>query len=104
MGDAEYDSYLYASGMPNRIAVTNVIQTSPAEAAGLRRGDIIMQYGGEKVYSSQQLTELRSSGERGAPVAVDVIRDGQPMRITMPRGPMGIGNESTSVDPAAPGG
>jgi hypothetical protein len=104
LGESEYDRYLYASGMPNRIAVTNVIQTSPAEAAGLRRGDIIVQYGGEKVYSSQQLTELRSSGERGASVAVDIIRDGQPMRITMPRGPMGIGTELTSVDPAAPGG
>jgi hypothetical protein len=104
LGDTEYDRYLYASGMPNRIAVTNVIQTSPAEAAGLRRGDIIVHYGGEKVYSSQQLTDLRSSGERGASVAVDIIRDGQPMRITMPRGPMGIGTELRSVDPAAPGG
>lgn len=104
MGDAEYDRYLYASGIPNRIAVANVIQTSPAEAAGLRRGDVIVQYGGDRVYSSQQLTDLRSSGERGAPVAVDIIRDGQPMRITMPRGPMGISTELTSVDPAAPGG
>lgn len=104
LGDAKYDSYLYASGMPNRIAVANVIQTSPAEAAGLRRGDVIVQYGGEKIYSSQQLTELRSAGERGTAVAVDIIRDGQPMRITIPRGPMGISTEMTSVDPAAPGG
>jgi hypothetical protein len=104
LGDDKYDRYLYASGMPNRIAVSNVIQTSPAEAAGLRRGDIIMRYGGEKVYSSQQLTELRSAGERGAPVAVDIIRDGQSMRITMPRGPMGIGTDLTSVNPDEPGG
>jgi hypothetical protein len=104
LGDEKYDQYLYASGSPNRIAVANVIQTSPAEAAGLRPGDIIMQYGGEKIYSSQQLTELRSTGERGAPVAVDIIREGQLMRVTMPRGPMGIATEMTSVDPAAPGG
>jgi hypothetical protein len=35
---------------------------------------------------------------------VDIIRDGQPMRITMPRGPMGIGTDRTSVNPDAPGG
>jgi S1-C subfamily serine protease len=104
LGDAAYDRYLYASGQPNRIAVTSVIQTSPAETAGLRPGDILLQYGGERIYSAQQLTSLRSSGARGAPVTVDIIRDGQPLRITMPRGPMGIQTELSLVDPAAPGG
>jgi C-terminal processing protease CtpA/Prc len=104
LGDAAYDRYLFASGRPNRIEVASVIQTSPAERAGLRRGDIISRYAGEKIFSSEQLTGLRSAGDRGAPVVVDIIRDGQPMRITVPRGPMGIQTQQSQLDPAADGG
>jgi C-terminal processing protease CtpA/Prc len=104
LGDDAYDRYLFASGRPNRIEVTSVIQTSPAESAGLRQGDIIASYGGEKIFSTQQLTDLRSTGERGSAVTLDIIRDGQAMRITMRRGPMGIQTQPTLVDPDATGG
>lgn len=104
IGDEAYDRYLFASGRPNRIAVGTVIPTSPAERAGFQVGDVVMSYGGEKVYSTEQLTNLRSSGDSGALVAVDIIRDGQPIQITMPRGPMGIVTRSNVIDPGATGG
>lgn len=99
LGDDAYDKYLFASGRPNRIAVGSVISTSPAERAGLKPGDIIMTYAGEKVFSSQQLTSLRSSGELGASVAIGIVRDGQAMLISMPRGPMGVQTQPVLVDP-----
>ena len=104
LGDHAYERYLFASGRPNRISVGAVIETSPAEAAGLLPGDIIMSYAGERIFSTQQLTSLRSTGDRGAPVTLEIIRSGEPMQITMPRGPMGVQTRQDRIDPSAPGG
>jgi hypothetical protein len=102
VGDELYDRYLFASGFPNRIAVGSIIETSPAQKAGFQSGDVVVRYGGEKVYSTQQLVNLRSSGERGEPVTVEILRNGQSLQLTMPRGPMGISTGPMLVDPAAP--
>jgi C-terminal processing protease CtpA/Prc len=102
LGDDLYDRYLIASGMPNRVAVGSIIETSPAEQAGFRPGDVIVRYGGENVYSAEQLIDLRSSGAHGQSVAVEVLRNGQSLQLTIPRGPMGMSTAPTFVDPAAP--
>ena len=104
LGDDAYDRYLYASGRPNRIAVGTVIATSPAERAGFKTGDVIRSYGGERVFSSAQLVDLRSAGQIGTSVVVEIVRDGELMQITMPRGPMGVQTRPDRVDPFAPGG
>lgn len=99
LGDDGFDRYLYALGRPNRVVVGSTIETSQARKAGLERGDVIVRYGGEPVYSNWHMVRLRSSGKLGAPVIVEITRDGQPMQITMPRGPMGIGGHVESIDP-----
>ena len=104
LGDDAYDRYLYASGRPNRIAVGSVIATSPAEQAGFKTGDVIRSYGGERVFSSAQLVNLRSAGKIGTSVVVEIVRDGELMQITMLRGPMGVQTRPDRVDPFAPGG
>ena len=104
LGDEAYDRYLFASGRPNRIAVSTIIETSPAERAGFKPGDVIKSYGGERVFSGQQLTKLRSTGEKGAPVTIEIIRNGELMQITMPRGPMGVQIGLDTVDPSTPDG
>ncbi len=104
LGDDAYNRYLFASGRPNRVTVGRVIETSPAELAGLQSGDVIRSYGGERVFSSAQLVNLRSAGEKGVPVIVEIIRDGQLMQILMPRGAMGVETRSRMVDPSAAGG
>lgn len=104
LGDDAYSHFLFAIGRPNRITVGMVIETSPAEQAGLLLGDVIRSYAGERVFSSTQLTSLRSSGDKGMPVIVEIIRDGEPMQLWMPRGPMGIQIQQDRVDPGAPGG
>ena len=76
LGDDAYDRYLFVSGRPNRLAVGTVIATSPAEQAGLLKGDVIRSYGGERVFSNEQLINLRSAGDRGVPVVIEIIRDG----------------------------
>lgn len=102
LGDDGYDRYLFAMGRPNRVTVGRVIETSPAEQAGLQQGDMIISYAGERVFSTQQLTTLRSQGDRGAPVTVEILRNGKPMQITLPRGPMGVQTAMDVIDPSAP--
>ncbi|MDJ0939684.1 MAG: PDZ domain-containing protein [Woeseiaceae bacterium] len=99
LGDADYDRYLYANGSPNRVGIQSVIGTSPAEAAGLQAGDTIVSYGGQRVFTTEQLLELRSSGESGQPVAVEVMRNGQIVQVSMPRGPIGITTMPSRRDP-----
>lgn len=100
LGDEAYDRYLYASGSPNRLSVQSVIATSPAEQAGLRQGDVILSYGDQRVYSNRQLIELRSSGAQGEPVSVKILRDGEALDVSLPRGPIGIQTGRISVDPS----
>lgn len=101
LGDDRFDQYLIASGYPNRIAVGSVIDGSPAANAGFRMGDVIVTYAGEKVYSARQLIDLRSSGQLGEPVAVEIRRNGQLLQLTIPRGPMGMAAMPTRFDPAS---
>ena len=104
LGDDAYDRYLYASGRANRIAVGSVIATSPAEQAGFKTGDVIRSYGGERVFSSAQLVQLRSAGQIGTSVVIEIVRDGELMQIIMPRGAMGVQTRPDRVDPLTPGG
>lgn len=99
IGDDAYDRYLFATRGLNRISVSSVIADSPAAQAGFEAGDLVLRYGGERVFSAAELLELRSSGAQGAPVVVDVLRGGQHLQLTMPRGAMGIALVPARRDP-----
>lgn len=90
LGEAGYERYLEASGRSTAITVGSVIESSPAERAGLMPGDRITRYGGERVFSMTDLTRQTMDGTAGQQVVVDIVRDGQPMQVVMPRGPLGI--------------
>jgi C-terminal processing protease CtpA/Prc len=100
LGAEAYDRYLFASGLPNRVAVASIVETSPAQNAGFQPGDVVLTYAGNKVFSNQQLVELRSSGVLGEPVTVEVARNGEVVQLTISRGPMGLGTRPMRVDPA----
>ena len=100
LSDTEFDRYLYAQGRPNRVVVQSVIETSPAERAGFLPGDVLVSYGGQRIFSNQELTNSRSTGTVGENVVVEILRDGRPMRISLPRGPMGITGGMTAIDPS----
>ncbi len=90
IGDAEYEMYLEAANRPTSVAVASVLQASPALTAGLQRGDRITHYDGERVYSIQDLRRAQMDGEPGQNVVVNFERDGTPMQVMLPRGPLGI--------------
>jgi hypothetical protein len=90
LGDAEYEKYLLAQGGRASITVGDVINSSPANRAGLRPGDQILGYDGQRVFSMDELKSMAFSGDPGEDVIVDIERNGQRMQLVLPRGPMGI--------------
>ncbi len=90
LGNAEYEQYLVANGRSTAVAVTGVMQSSPAEGAGLKNGDRIVGYNGERVYSMLDMTRLVGGYDGSNPVVIDIERDGVPMQVTLPPGPLGI--------------
>ena len=90
LGDADFERYLVANDRPTTISVSSVIESSPAQSAGLQAGDEIVRYDGERVFSMSDLTHQTMDGVAGQTVIVDIMRGGTPMQIVLPRGPVGI--------------
>jgi len=89
LGDAEYEKYLQAQGRPTSVPVQNVLASSPAANAGLQPGDHIVGYDGQRVFDSGDLIQKTMAGGTGT-VVVDLLRDGAPMQVVVPRGPIGV--------------
>jgi len=90
LGDADFERYLIANNRSTSITVSSVIESSPAQSAGLQPGDEIVRYDGERVFNISDLTRRTMDGAAGQNVIVDIMRNGNPMQIVMPRGPVGI--------------
>ena len=90
LGDAAYERLLYTTGRANRVRVQSVIGETPAAAAGILPGDRIVRYAGERVFDGRGLRAATREGEPGALVPVEVLREGEPVLLYLPRGPMGI--------------
>ncbi|HUO82204.1 MAG TPA: PDZ domain-containing protein [Gammaproteobacteria bacterium] len=101
IGDETWDKYLYAMGQPNRVAVQEVLEGSPAQRAGLRPGDLLLSYAGDRLFTLNDLVE-RSRRGGGETVTVEILRDGRRTQIYMPRGPLGIRSSFFRADPADP--
>lgn len=63
--------------------VAGVEPGSPAEQAGIKTGDVIIEYNGEQVTDSTQLPILVARTEVGKNVKVIVVRDQQPVPISV---------------------
>ena len=85
-----YERYLEANGYSTSINIGSVLRGSPGENAGLQAGDQILYYGGERVFNIRELNGLTLLGEPGQSVLIELERDGAPMQLTIPRGPIGI--------------
>ncbi|HJR69110.1 MAG TPA: PDZ domain-containing protein, partial [Gammaproteobacteria bacterium] len=90
IGDAEYERYREALNRPTRVGVLQVLASSPAESAGLRPGDEIVTYSGTRVFDTAELNSLTFQGNPGESVVVEISRNGQPLQLVVPRGPLGI--------------
>jgi S1-C subfamily serine protease len=57
--------------------IDEVNQDSPAEKAGIKAGDIVVDYDGERVRSARQFTRLVQETPEGRSVAIGIMRDGK---------------------------
>ena len=72
-------------GVPPRqgVIVSAVMPDSPAAEAGLKQGDIIMQFAGEEVTSSRHLQRVVERAPLGSSQKLVVLRDGERKRLTV---------------------
>lgn len=61
--------------------VSEVMKESPAEQAGIVRGDVIVEFDGKKVGQMHELPTLVAETPVGKSVPVRVIRDGVPIQL-----------------------
>ena len=90
LGPGEYEMYLAANNRPTAVNVGQVFESSPGQAAGLRPGDRITHYDGTRIYSAWELSRQTLEGDPGESVVITVERDGNPIQLVVPRGPIGI--------------
>jgi serine protease Do len=62
--------------------VKSVLQNSPAEKAGIRVGDVILEFNGRPIENDGHLVKLVSLTPTGSQVEVSILRDGRPIRLT----------------------
>ena len=90
LGDADYERFLAANGRSTSVGIGSVIPNSPAQVAGLQPGDEIVRYDGERVFSMMDMAGRIMQGEKEGHVVVDILRNGVPMQLVLPRGPLGV--------------
>jgi len=72
--------------------VNQVIEGSPAEAAGFKSGDVIVRFNGNEIISSGDLPFYVGLTAPQSDAEVQIIRDGNPMALTMRVGKLTSGN------------
>ena len=73
----EHEGVMTWSAAPAGALITEVLPDSPAEAAGLLEGDVIVAVDGQEVASGSDLVDALSGHQPGDTVTLDVERDGE---------------------------
>lgn len=68
------------------VAVEKVMDNSPAQAAGLQNGDVIVRFNGEEVTSTRKLTRLVGEVAPDHQAKVSVLRNGREQDLTVTMG------------------
>jgi S1-C subfamily serine protease len=63
------------------VKVDEVHQNSPAEKAGIKAGDVITEFDGERVRSARQFTRLVQETPDGRSVSIALMRDGKKQTV-----------------------
>jgi len=72
-----------AGGGPAGVVIDDVQAGSPAEKAGLKRGDVLVEFDGERVRSVRQFARLVQETAPGRTVKATMMRDGRRSEIEM---------------------
>ena len=65
------------------VVVDDVDEDSPAAKAGLKKGDVVVEFDGERVRSARQFSRLVTETPAGRTVPAAVMRDGQRVSVSI---------------------
>jgi serine protease Do len=65
------------------VLVQDVIENSPAEEAGIKRGDLIVQFGTRRISGTTELQASLNSARPGDEVTLGIYRDGERIQISV---------------------
>jgi serine protease Do len=71
------------------VEVTRVVPGSPAEGGGLKVGDAIVEYNGQRVEGMEEFQRLVRETPVGRDVKLDIVRNGAPQTLTVKTGSRG---------------
>ena len=71
----------YRINKPKGAIITRVLKGSPADRAGLRKGDLILKVGDQDVPNQRVLFRAIAESEIGAEVTLTIVRKGKPVKI-----------------------
>lgn len=71
---------------PQGALINRVVEGSPAQQAGLEVGDIVVDFGGERIRTGDDLPYFVGLLMPGTEVALEIIRDGTPQVLTLTLG------------------
>lgn len=86
----------------NGVLVNRVVEDSPADRAGLRKGDLIVRFNSRSVESPDALARLVGDSRNGQEIALEILRHGdrQTLSVTLAARPASDGEDQ--VAPRAP--
>jgi hypothetical protein len=99
VGDDTYDELLFATGRSNRVRAQDVLQGSPAAAAGIEPGDVLLSYGDRRIFKSAELVHATTQTQGGGTLVIDVLRDGKTLRVYVGPGPLGMRLKDVRLQP-----
>ena len=84
------------------VEITRVEADSPAERAGLKPGDVVMQFNGEHVAGIEQFSRLVRETPAGREVKLQIFREGSPMTVPVKVGARRTPQVTTLFAPPSP--
>lgn len=84
---------------PYGALVAQVVEDSPAQKAGIRTGDVIVEFEGEEIDMSSELPHLVGQTSVGTKAKLLVVREGKEQRLTVEIGELPT-NEQAALQPA----
>jgi len=75
------------------VIVSEVVKDSPAEKAGLLRGDVILRFDGKEIENAHKLSQLAAATAPNTQVKIELLRDGKEKTISLEVGTMPEGEQ-----------
>ncbi len=89
---------------PQGALVTEIVKGSPADRAGLQRGDVLLEYDNQKILEVNDLPRLVAATPVDKAVKVKIFRDGKEREVKVTVGKMAEGEQELAASDKESGG